>query len=127
MIRKLTLIMILAALSLTAGPASALFDDTVINPRARAMGEASVSVDDDAFAAFANAGQLGDVAQGEVAATYVQPFGYDFTDFFYVGAAIPIHEKYGNIGVGMSHFKVAHQDVTLEKETQFTVAQWHGN
>ncbi len=46
MIRKLTFIMILAALGLSAGPASALFDDTVINPRARAMGEASVSVTD---------------------------------------------------------------------------------
>ena len=67
MIRKLTLIMILAALSLTAGPASALFDDTVINPRARAMGEASVSVTDGAFAAFANAGQLGRIERGEVA------------------------------------------------------------
>jgi hypothetical protein len=124
MIRKLTFIMILAALGLSAGPASALFDDTVINPRARAMGEASVSVTDGAYAAFTNAGQLARIDGGSVATSYVQPFGLDFTDFLYVGASIPIHEKYGNLGVGMSHFKVDYQDVSLEKETQFTVA--HG-
>ncbi len=130
MIRKLTFIMILAALGLSAGSASALFDEPVINPRARAMGEASVSVTDQAYAAFINPGQLGSVSRSEVAASYVQPFGASFHDFFYVGVAIPVHEKYGNIGIGFSSYKVEFfddelkRDVDLEKETQLTLA--HG-
>ncbi len=124
MIRKLTFIMILAALGLSAGPASALYDQTVINPRSRAMGMTGVSVADNAFAAFTNPGQLGLVGRGEVSTTYVQPFSLDFTDFFYMGAAIPINEKYGNLGVGMSHFKVSYEGVSLLKETQVSLA--HG-
>jgi len=124
MIRKLTFITILAALGLSAGPASALFDQSGINPRARAMGEASVAVTDNAFAAFTNPGQLGLVERGSVTATYVQPFRLDFTDFFYVGAAVPIDEKYGNLGVGMSHFKVDYEGTSLLKETQLSLA--HG-
>ena len=86
MIRKLTLILILATLGLSAGPASALFDNTVVSPRYRAMGESSVAVQDAAFAAFVNPAQMGDVDRGKVAATYVQPFRLDFTDFYYLGA-----------------------------------------
>jgi len=124
MIRKLTFITILAALAFAAGPARALFDESVVNPRSRAMGEAGVSVADNAFAAVTNPGQLGLVEQGEIAATYVQPFGLDFHKFFYAGAAIPIDEKYGNLGIGLSHSKVDYQDVSLERETQLTLA--HG-
>jgi len=124
MIRKLTLITILAALGLSAAPANALFEQTVINPRGRAMGETSIAVTDAAFAAFANPGQLGSLDRTEVAATYVQPFRLDFTDFFYAGAAIPIDPKYGNLGIGLSHFKVSYEDVSLLKETQMTLA--HG-
>ena len=74
MIRKLTQIMILAALALAAVPASALFDQTVVNPRGRAMGETGVSAPDAAFAAYINPGQLGDVTESAVAVSYVQPF-----------------------------------------------------
>ncbi len=124
MIRKMTFISILAALGLSAAPASALFEQTVISPRSRAMGETSVAVSDVAFAAFSNPGQLGLVDRREVAATYVQPFRLDFTDFFYVGGALPIDAKYGNVGVGISHFKVSFNDTSLLKETQISVA--HG-
>ena len=44
MIRKLTFILILAALGLSAAPASAFFENTMVSPRARAMGESSVAV-----------------------------------------------------------------------------------
>ncbi|MFT7699855.1 MAG: hypothetical protein ACI8S7_001688 [Candidatus Krumholzibacteriia bacterium] len=124
MIRKLTLIMILAALGLTAETASALFDEPTVNPRSRAMGETSVSVSDPAFAAFVNPGQLASVDMGAVSAAYTQPFGASFNDFFYLGAAIPLSEKWGNIGVGLSDYKVEFDGVTLQKETQLSVA--HG-
>ncbi len=124
MIRKLTFIAILATLALAAGPASALFDESVVNPRSRAMGETGVSVADYAFAAVTNPGQLGAVTRGEATATYVQPFGLDFHDFYFAGVAIPINRKYGNLGLGLSHYKVDFQDVTLQQETQLTLA--HG-
>jgi hypothetical protein len=124
MIRNLTFIMILAALGLSAGSASALFDQTVINPRARAMGEAGVAVADNAFAAFTNAGHLGQVDRGAVTATYVRPFSLNFSEFYYAGAVIPIDAKYGNLGVGLSQFKVDYENVSLLTETQLALA--HG-
>ncbi len=124
MIRKLATFTILATLALSAAPATAFFEDTDVNPRSRAMGEASVAVLDGAFAAFQNPGGLGELEGGEVAATYVQPFRLDFTDFFYLGTGLPVSEKYGNIGLAMSHFKVGYQDTSLLKETQITLA--HG-
>ncbi len=126
MIRKLTLILILATLGLSAGPASALFDNTVVSPRYRAMGESSVAVQDEAFAAFVNPAQMGDIDGGKVAVTYVQPFRLDFTDFIYMGAGIPLSKKWGNLGVAMSHFKVGYQDTSLLKETQITLAHGFG-
>lgn len=124
MIRKLTTLLILATLGLSAAPAWAFFEDVDVNPRSRAMGESSVAVLDGAFAAFQNPGGLGELSNGEVSATYMQPFRLDFTDYFYLGTALPVSEKYGNIGIAMSHFKVGYQDTSLLKETQITVA--HG-
>lgn len=124
MIRKLTFIMILVTLGLSAGPASALFEYSVVSPRLRAMGESSVAVPDAASAAFHNPGQLADIDSGAVSASYVQPFRLDFTDFFYLGAGIPLSEKWGNLGVSISHFKVGYQDTSLQRETQITLA--HG-
>lgn len=124
MIRKLATLMILAALGLSAGSAWAFFEDTEINPRARAMGESSVAVLDGAYASFQNPGGLGELENGEVAAAYVQPFRLDFTDFFFAGAALPVDAKYGNVGLGISHFKVGYRDTSLLKETQVTLA--HG-
>lgn len=124
MIRKLTFILVLATLGLTAVPAGAFFENVIVSPRARGLGESSVAVQDGAFAAFLNPGQLGELEKGEVAATYVQPFRLNFTDFFYLGAAVPISPKYGNLGIGFSNFKVGHEGTNLLTENQITLA--HG-
>jgi hypothetical protein len=126
MIRKLTYLVILATLGFSAEPASAFFENTVVSPRARAMGESSVSVQDAAYAAFLNPAQMGDISSGKVAVSYVRPFRLDFTDFFYLGTGIPLSEKWGNLGVGMSHFKVGYQDTSLLKETQVSLAHGFG-
>jgi hypothetical protein len=123
MIRKATILLILAGFVLAA-PAGAYFESTPVSARARAMGESFASVPDVAFAAFHNAAWLADVPQGEVAASYVRPFGYSFSDFYTAGAAFPLNGNYGNLGVGVSHFKVAAGDTTLLQETQVTLA--HG-
>ena len=124
MIRKLIYLMILAVLGFSAVPAGAFFENTVVSPRARAMGEASVAVHDGAFAPFLNPGNLGEINGGEVAVSYVRPFRLDFTDFFYLGTGIPLSDKWGNVGLAMSHFKVGYRDTSLLKETQVTLA--HG-
>lgn len=126
MIRKLTIILILATLGLSAAPASAFFENNVVNPRLRGMGESSVAVPDAATAAFHNPGQLGEITTGAVGVSYVRPFRLDFTDFVYLGAGIPLSEKWGNLGVAMSHFNVGYQDTSLLKETQLTVAHGFG-
>jgi len=126
MIRKLTYLVILATLGFSAGPASAFFENTVVSPRARAMGESSVAVDDAAYAAFQNPGQLGGITSGKVAASYVRPFNLDFTDFVYFGAGVPVSEKWGNLGLALSSFKVGYQDTSLLKETQVSLAHGFG-
>ncbi len=126
MIRKLTYLVILATLGFSAVPASAFFENTVVSPRARAMGESSVAVEDAAYAAFLNPGQLGGITSGKVGATYVRPFSLDFTDFFYLGAGIPLSEKWGNLGLGMSSFEVEYDGTSLLKETQVSLAHGFG-
>ena len=126
MIRKLTFILILATLGFSAVPARAFFENTVVSPRARSMGESAVAVQDAAYAAFLNPSHLGDIKSGKVAASYVRPFRLDFTDFFYLGTGIPLSEKWGNLGLGMSHFGVKYQDTSLLKETQVALAHGFG-
>ena len=122
--RLLPTLLVLVVLGLSVQPAAAFFEDTTINPAARGMGEASVAVIDPAFAAMVNPAQLGNLDHGVGAASYVRPFGYNFSDFYYLGAALPVDEKYGNVGFGVSHFTVGYQDTSLLKETRFSVG--HG-
>ena len=68
MIRKLTYLVILATLGFSAVPASAFFENTVVSPRARSMGESSVAVADAAYAAFLNPGQLGSITTAKIGA-----------------------------------------------------------
>ena len=114
-------LVVLGVLGLSAQPAHALFESTTINPSARAMGEAGVAVSDPAYATMVNPAQLGSVTRGVAAASYVRPFGTDFTDFVYLGAAFPVSAKYGNVGVGVSNFTVDLEGTNLLKETHFAV------
>ncbi len=123
MIRKATILLILAGLVLAA-PAGAYFESTPVSARSRAMGESFTAVPDPAFAAFQNAAWLADVPTGELGVSYVRPFGFSFNDFYSAGAAVPLDGKFGNLGVGITHFKVATGDTTLLSETQVTLA--HG-
>ena len=56
----------------------------------------------------------------------VKPFRLTYTDFFYLGTGVPVSEKWGNLGLAMSSFKVDYQDVDLLKETQVTLAHGFG-
>ncbi len=122
MFRKLTILLVLAVLGLSAGLAHAYFEDTVISPRSRAMGESAVAVPDAQSAAFHNPAYLAGVGQFSVGTAYSQPFRGGFGDFFYLGGAVPIDPRLGNVGFGISSFNVDYQDVDLLKETQFSMA-----
>lgn len=126
--RKATNLLILAGLVVAglvlAAPAGAFFEPTPVSARSRAMGESQTAVPDAAFAAFHNAAWLADVPHGEVAFSFVRPFGYSFSDFYAAGAAFPLDGRFGNLGVGVSHFKVDLADTTLLQETVVTLA--HG-
>lgn len=126
--RKATNLLILAGLVVAglvlAAPAGAFFESTPVSARSRAMGEAVTAVPDRAFAAFHNAAWLADVPRGEAGVSYVRPFGLSFQDFYTAGAAFPLEGTFGNLGVGITHFKVAAGDTSLLKETQVSLA--HG-
>jgi hypothetical protein len=122
--RSIQILLALALLGLWSGPASAFFENTTVNPSARGMGGAGVAVIDPAFSPMVNPAQLGRTVRGAGAVSYVRPFGYDFSDFVYAGAALPVNEQYGHFGVAVSHFGVSHQDTDLLSETRVTLA--HG-
>ncbi len=123
MIRRLTILMILAALGLSAGTAHAFFDNVPVSARQRAMGESGTAVMDGAWGVFLNPAQLGETDGGRVSGSYVQPFGVDFADRATLAVGLPWETPYGRFGVGINHFKVSYQDTTLLKETQLTLAQ----
>lgn len=125
MYRKLSVLLVLAALGLFTVPALALFEDVNVSPRARAMGESAVTVPDGAYAAFMNPGQLADNAQGGAAFSYVRPFALSYANMYYAGVGLPSAGMRGGFGLALSSFKVEYEDVDLLQETQIALAYGH--
>ena len=122
--RLIPTLLVLAVLGLWSGPAAAFFENTTVNPGARGMGEAAVAVTDPAYAAVVNPAQLARTTRGAGAVSFMRPFGYDFSDFMFAGAALPVNPVYGNFGLAISHFSVSYEDADLLSETR--VALGHG-
>ena len=125
MYRKLSAMLVLAALGFSAVPASAFFEDVAVSPRSRGMGETGVTVPDGPYAAFHNPGQLAENPLGGVAASYVRPFGLSYTDYYFVGVGLRSAEKRGGFGLGFSQFKVQYDDVDLQDETRVGLSYGH--
>ncbi len=125
MFRKLTFICILAALGLSVGTALAAFEDMPVSPRARAMGEAGSAVVDGAYATYLNPAHLGLSTTGSIAASYVKPFQLTFSDYFHLGAAIPISPGNGALGISLTQFKVKYDNVKLLDESRISLG--YGN
>jgi hypothetical protein len=106
-----------------AGPVQAAFEDVEVSPRARAMGMASVGLFPDAYSPFHNPAALSWVTQVEGAASYVQPFGYDFSSQSVISGVGDIG-KWGGVGVGVRRFGVDYRGEDLTGET--TVSLAHG-
>ncbi len=124
--RKLASILMMAALLLGGAPAWAAFENIMVSPRARAMGEAGVAVPDAPFAAFLNPAGLAEMPArtGHAGLSYVQPFGLDFNRLAYLGAAQRLPGRLGSVGFGLRQFSVDYQDVDLLKELTLTFS--HG-
>lgn len=124
--RKLVTIMMMAALVLGGLPAGAAFENVMVSPRARAMGEAGVAVPDAPFAAYLNPAGLAmtEAGVGQASASYLKPFGLEFNRLVYLGAAQSLPGKLGSVGFGLRQYKVEFQDVDLLKELTFTFS--HG-
>ncbi len=123
--RKLAAILTLTVGVLAAAPAWAAFENVMVSPRARAMGDAGVAVPDAAFASYLNpAGLAEQERQGSVGLAYVRPYGLDFHNLYYAGAAFRLPDGAGNLGVGFRQYAVEYQDVDLQTESTLTLA--HG-
>ena len=124
MIRRMTFLLVTATLGLSALPAHAFFEAITASPRSRAMGEAGVAVPDAAYATHLNPAFLGGATGGAASASYLQPFSLGFTDFYAAGVALPVSPRFGAVSLGITQFKVAYEDVSLDKETRISLG--HG-
>ena len=124
--RKLATILMVAALALSSAPARAAFENVMVSPRARAMGEAGVAVPDAPFAAYVNPAGLAETTggAGHASLSYVKPFGLEFNQLGYAGVAQSLPGGLGTVGFGLRQYKVEFRDVDLLKESTFTFS--HG-
>jgi hypothetical protein len=123
-VRK-TLIPILLAAVLLAMPAQAAFENLMVSPRARAMGDAGVAVPDAAFATYLNPAGLAAVERsGAVGLSYLKPYGLSFHDLYFLGGGFRLPGNAGAIGVGFRQYGVDFEGVSLQKETTLTLS--HG-
>lgn len=118
--RSLALAMVVAA----AAPAHAAFEDVEVCPRMRAMGGAWSAAAGDVFAPFHNPAGLAWAARPEAAASYLRPFGYDFSSQSAVAARSALPGRLGGIALGVRQFGVSYRGTRLTSET--TVALAHG-
>jgi hypothetical protein len=123
--RKIATLLTVAALILGGAPAWAAFENVMVSPRARAMGEAGVAVPDAVYGGYLNPAGLAEVpAGGSFGGSYVQPFGLSFNQLLFLGAAQRLPGRAGVLAFGLRQFKVEFEDVDLLKESTFTIS--HG-
>ena len=123
--KRTTAILILLAGILAALPAQAVFENLMVSPRARAMGDAGVAVPDAAFGSYLNPAGLADIPRaGAAGLSYLKPYGLSFHELYFLGGAFRLPGAAGAVGVGFRQYGVEYEDVSLEKESTLTVS--HG-
>jgi hypothetical protein len=121
--RRLMPALVGLALLAAAAPAFAAFEDVEVSPRARALGGAFSALPADAYAPFHNAAALAWTGEPNGAASFVKPFGYDFSQQI-VASGTMSAGKLGGLGIGVRHFGVEYRDENLTGETTISLA--HG-
>ena len=112
-----------AGILLWAGAARGAFEDVEVSPRNRAMGKAYVGMELDAWSPYHNPAAMAWAGHALVAASYVRPFGYDFSSQSVVSGVVGIG-KWGGAGFGIRRFGTDFRGEDLNSETTFTLA--HG-
>ncbi len=107
-----------------AGAARAAFEDVEVSPRARALGGSWAALSADPYAAFHNPAMLAWTDRTGGMASYVRPFGYDFSSQSVVAGAVALPHGLGGVGLGVRRFGVDYLGENLTTET--TVAVAHG-
>jgi hypothetical protein len=123
-IRRRPCLLVLPLLLSTAFPAGAAFEELAVSPRARAMGEATVTVSGDAWAFDHNPALLALAQRGRIATSTVQPFGIDGLRLTGLGMSMPIPGDRGGAAFGYKHWSVDRGEVSLTTEQTLTFA--HG-
>ena len=116
--------LVFAVTLLVAGEAPALFEDLPVSPRARALGEATTTTMDDAWAYYYNPAMLTLVGFPQVGATTAQPNGLNFNRLTSVAAAAPLRGNRGTLAFGWRRYAVEFRDVDLVSENTLSVG--HG-
>jgi hypothetical protein len=125
MYRRTTAILILLALTWQALPVQAAFENVMVSPRARAMGDAGVAVPDAPYATYLNPALLAYAERaGSVGLSYTQPYGLSFNKLLYLGAQFRLPGRAGSLGLGLRQFGVDFEGVDLTKEGTLTLS--HG-
>jgi hypothetical protein len=122
MTRTIRTILLLAALGLSAAPALAAFENVDVSPRHRAMGDTGVAITDGAFAPYFNPAGLAIGTGPSVGWSFVRPYGVDFADLLYLGAAIPLPGTSDALGFGVRRFAVEYQGIDLMSEMTYTLS-----
>jgi hypothetical protein len=106
------------------GPASAAFEDVEVSPQARALGSSGSALLSDSYAAFHNPASLAWAGRPLGAASYLRPFGYDFSSQGVFCGALALPRGFGGAGFGVRRFGVEYRGRTLTRETTLSLA--HG-
>ena len=114
----------LLALVCLPAPAGAAFDDIEVSPRARALGGAWAALGGDEYAALHNPAALAWAGRGCGSASYLRPFGYDFSSQSAAAMTASLPGRAGGIGLALRRFGVEYLGEQLTTET--TVALGHG-
>jgi hypothetical protein len=107
-----------------ARPALAVFDEIEISPRVRALGGSGAALTADAYAPFHNPALLAWTGRVAGAASYLRPFGYDFSSQSALVGTMALRDRLGGAGIGIRRFGVDYQGEALLHETTMTFA--HG-
>ena len=122
---RISTVLIVTGLCLLLGsPASALFEELSVSPRALAMGEAGVAVSGDAWAFNQNPALLSLLDQPYGATSTVKPFGMSQLKQSAFGVAMPVVGVGGGLGFGFRNWNVGRGGTDLQVEHTFTVS--HG-
>ena len=121
--RTWLLLLLIPALLLPQGAARAAFDDIAISPRARAMGDAFVAVDGDAWSFYHNPAMIPWITNPEIAAAGTEPNNGTYNTLATLGGVVPLQGGWGGLAFGLRRFGIDYRETSLLTEYTLSVSQ----